>query len=240
MSNNQFGVVYEHRQGRRRLVPRSKSLVFVGDQVQLSEVTSGYYPEAEGILNTQVVCPVEPISPVGVSDRNSEANLVHGTGSHGSTHLSREDTELSLLATKVLSWSFLPARLAHPTLQEDIREHLLRMIDEVEQRASEPDWDGEGAVPLEAGTVAVARELVGCFPPLKVTPEVLASPRGEIDFDWDIDRRVSLIVCVCGPPRHDIVFLATNGGAEVRGREPWEGELPQLVRCCFERMKGYL
>ena len=132
-------------------------------------------------------------------------------------------------------------RLIHQaTLQRDIRERLLRKIEEIKRQASGPNWDGEGAVPLEADTVAVARKLVSYFPSLEVEPDVLASPRGEIDFDWDIDRRISLIVCVCGPPDHDIVFLATNGGAEVRGREPWTDELPQLVRCCFERMKGYL
>ena len=133
------------------------------------------------------------------------------------------------------------ARAAQPEKADPERhDDLLRKIDEVERHASEPDWDGDGAVPLAAGTAATAKDLVRCFPPFDVSPEVSASPRGEIDFDWDIERNVSLIICVCGPPRHDIVFLAENEGSEIRGREPWKGELPRWVGCCFEHLKGYL
>ena len=247
MSTEQFGVAPALLQGSRRIMRRLKPLVPVGSQNQLLELTRGY--SEEDTLDTQLAWPEElgsisPVSGKGVvvagwdilSGRHSAADFVHGTGSYDPTDLNIE----CLPVTEARYGVVLPGRPERPTLQDDIRKHLLRSIDEVERQASKPDWDGDGAVPLQAGTAAVARDLVGCFPPMKVPPEVSASPRGEIDFDWDIDQRVSLIVCVCRPPRHDIVFLATNGDAEVRGREPWGGELPQLVRCCFERMKGYL
>ena len=241
MSSKQFGMVNLRRQVRLGRVPHKYGF-HVGDQDQPSDSTSDYHPESEAILDTRVVRPVEPVSPADVLDLNSEYDLLYGTGFHCSTHLSMEVANRRLLEAGFISGSYKIASLIHPTFQENTRdrEHLLSMIDEVEQEANKPDWDGDGAVPLEAGTVAVARDLVGCFPSLKELPDISASPRGEIDFDWEIERRVSLTLCVCRPPRHDIVFLSTNGATEVRGRAPWDGELPQPVRYCFEMMKSYL
>ncbi len=229
------------RQARVGYAPY-KYILHLGDQDQSSDSTSDYHPDKEAILDTRVVRSVEPVSPADVLDLNNEYAMIHGTGFHCSTHLSMEVAKRRLLEPEFIPGSYKSASLIHPTFQENtiVREHLLSMIDEVEQEANKPDWDGDGAVPLEAGTVAVARDLVGCFPSLKELPDISASPRGEIDFDWEIERRVSLTICVCRPPRHDIVFLSTNGATEVRGRAPWDGELPQPVRCCFEMMKGYL
>lgn len=113
------------------------------------------------------------------------------------------------------------------------------MIDQVAKHASEPDWDGEDAFPLDPSTVSVAKQLAGLFPRFRQPPEVSASPHGEIDFDWSIGKRGMLTVSVCPPPSNDIVFVANLEDAEVRGRERWANRLPQLVSCCFNRVKGW-
>lgn len=168
MSSKQFGMVNLRGQVRVGRVPH-KYRFHVGDQDQPSDSTSDYHPEAEAILDTRVVRSVEPVSPADVLDLNSEYDLIHGTGFHCSTHLSMEVASRRLLEAEFISGSYKIASSIHPTFQENTRdrEHLLSMIDEVKQEANKPDWDGDGAVPLEAGTVAVARDLVGCFSTLR-------------------------------------------------------------------------
>ena len=113
---------------------------------------------------------------------------------------------------------------------------LLNEIDNVASSASERDWDGEDALPVDAATVSVAKELVNFFPALRLVPEVVATPHGEIDFDWWIGKKGMFTVSV-GPPPHDIVFVANLEDLEVRGRERWAKNLPSMVSCCFQRMK---
>ena len=96
------------------------------------------------------------------------------------------------------------------------------------------DWDGEGALAPE--TVAIAQKLIDEFPPLVGKPDVNATPYGEVDFDWVIDRDVMLTVSA-GPAKK-IAFAGLFHGARLNGREPWKGTLPQFVNCCFERLRG--
>jgi hypothetical protein len=136
----------------------------------------------------------------------------------------------------------LPTAVSGPVLRLDQRS-LLSEIERVSEEASEPDWDGEGADPVGRDIVSVARKLVSLFPKV-MPPEVSATPHGEIDFDWLIRKDVMLTIAVCRHPRdqgrHEIVFVANFEDVEFRGREPWCDEMPQLVDCCFERMKGWL
>lgn len=136
-------------------------------------------------------------------------------------------------------WAYRTSVPGSPKLRQD-QQAILSRVREVAEEASKPGWDGDDEDPVDPKTAEVAAELVALFPATDTTPDVSASPRGEIDFDWSISGDVTLIVSVCRPPRHDIVFVAIVEGAEVRGREPWEGTLPKLVNCCFEKMKGLI
>ena len=137
-------------------------------------------------------------------------------------------------------WSFVQAHRDQQAQQDDVIHHLIRAIEEVAKQASKTNWDGEDALPVAPETAQIAKKLVRFFPILSEVPDVSASPHGEIDFDWAIDRRTMLTIGVCEPPDHDILFVANIGKSEFRGKEPWENELPQLAKCCFERMKGLL
>ncbi len=97
------------------------------------------------------------------------------------------------------------------------------------------DWDGEGALALAPETVGLAQKLIDEFPPHFSRPDVNATPHGEVDFDWVIDRDVMLTVSV-GPSR-EIAFAGLFHGARLSGCEPWEGMLPQFVDYCFERLR---
>ena len=106
-------------------------------------------------------------------------------------------------------------------------------------KASEEGWDGEGADALKNDTVKTALELADTFPgdiedsDVDVTPP---SPHGEIDFDWVVDRDTMLTVNVLSSK--EIGFSGFFHDAKVSGSEPWDGSLPQLVNCCFERLKS--
>ena len=97
------------------------------------------------------------------------------------------------------------------------------------------DWDAEGVLALAPETVAVAQKLIDEFPPLVGKPDVNATPHGEVDFDWVIDRDVMLTISV-GPSK-EIAFAGLFHGARLNGCEPWEGTLPQFVNYCFERLR---
>ena len=125
-------------------------------------------------------------------------------------------------------------------LRNDIIQHLVRTIEKISKQASKANWDSEDALPVAPETAIVAKNLVRVLPAFSRVPDVSASPDGDIEFDWAIERHVMLTVSVCGPPEHDILFVANMEKSEFRGKEPWENKLPQLVKCCFERMKGWL
>ena len=96
-------------------------------------------------------------------------------------------------------------------------------------------WDGEGAIALATETVDIAQKLIDEFPPHVGRPDVNATPHGEVDFDWVIDRNVMPTVSV-GPSK-EIAFARLFHGARLNGCEPWKGTLPQFVNYCFELLR---
>lgn len=100
--------------------------------------------------------------------------------------------------------------------------------------AGTEDWNGEGTLALAPETVALAKKLIDAFPSHIGRPDVNATPHGEVDFDWVIDRDVMLTISV-GPSK-EIAFAGLFHSARLNGCESWKGKLPQFVNCCFERL----
>ena len=115
------------------------------------------------------------------------------------------------------------------------RVSLKREVHGLLENAGIEDWDDEGVLALAPETVAVAQKLIDQFPPHVSRPDVNATPHGEVDFDWVIDRDVMLTISV-GPSK-EIAFAGLFHGARLNGYEPWEGMLPQFVYYCFERLR---
>ena len=115
------------------------------------------------------------------------------------------------------------------------RTSLKREVHSLLEDAGTEDWDDEGVLALAPETVAVAQKLIDEFPPHVSRPDVNATPHGEVDFDWVIDRDVMLTISV-GPSK-EIAFAGLFHGARLNGCEPWEGMLPQFVNYCFERLR---
>ena len=117
------------------------------------------------------------------------------------------------------------------TQRRDLKQEVYELLID----AGADNWDGEGALALQQDTVVAAQELIGCLPPYIGDPDVAATPHGEVDFDWVIDREVMLTVSV-GPSK-EVAFAGLFYGARLNGCEPWTGVLPRFVQCCFERLR---
>ena len=114
------------------------------------------------------------------------------------------------------------------------REKIKTEVYDLLKEAGTDNWDGEGALGLDARTVTVAQQLVDKLPSYIPKPDVTATPHGEVDFDWVIDSDLMLTVSV--GPSNEIAFAGLFHGARLNGREPWMGMLPQFVHCCLERL----
>ena len=116
-----------------------------------------------------------------------------------------------------------------------IKESIKRKVHELIEHAGTDDWDGDGALALAANTVEIAQELVDSFPIDVDVPDIAATPHGEVDFDWIIDRGLMLTVSVGSS--NEIAFAGLFRGARLEGSEPWKGTLPHFIHCCFERLR---
>lgn len=94
------------------------------------------------------------------------------------------------------------------------------------------DRADDDAGPLGSATVSAAAALVIDLPSDLPTPDVCATPKGEIDLTWFVPGgTVSLSI---GPDGRDIVLTATlDDGREYSGREPWRGNIPATMKCCL-------
>ncbi len=119
------------------------------------------------------------------------------------------------------------------------RESLKQEVSDLLESAGAEDWDGEGAFPLSPETATTAQRLIDAFPTYARIPDVAATPHGEVDFDWVIDKDLMLTISVV--PAGQIAFAGLLGDARLNGQEAWTGVLPPCVQFCldqFHRRQG--
>lgn len=121
--------------------------------------------------------------------------------------------------------------------EEDMSLKMRTALDELDY-AKVADWDGEGADPVDQSIIDVAKELArlmtGPVTSVGEAPEIYPTPRGEIDFSWNIDGRM-LIIGIC-PPEPTIVYAGMSKDFDSRGRIAWAGILHPTVRGCIEAL----
>lgn len=127
--------------------------------------------------------------------------------------------------TSSTSWAQLP------TDRELLKQRIYSLLED----AGHGNWDGEGALALDPGTVEFAQCLADQLPADVPAPEIAATPHGEVDFDWVFDSDLMLTVSV--GPSGEIAFAGYFHGAKLNGEEPWTGSLPGFVKCCLERLR---
>lgn len=124
-----------------------------------------------------------------------------------------------------------------PKLIQYARPAIKRAVNKLLETAGRENWDGEDALAVAPETVRLAEKLAELFPGSVEPPDVSASPRGEIDFDWVASKNVMLTLCVC--PSGEIAFAGLFNGSEIHGEEPWAeaDPLPHAVEACFDMLR---
>ena len=146
-----------------------------------------------------------------------------------------------LLSSGSRAWGYpIYVRVGDPS--EDIKhpdkEALKEEIDRVLEYAGKKNWDGEDALPITTKVVKLAHEVISQFPFGRIAmPDVVATPHGEIDFDWVLEQNTMLTVSAA--PGNIVAFAGTFPVADITGKEKWTGELPHFLNCCFELLEGH-
>ena len=124
-----------------------------------------------------------------------------------------DDSMLKQIST-VVDDSMLKQILNRPT-----EEYLSTEIDRVLIDYGQENWDGEGALAITPQTADVARSLLSFFSLTSFSPDVDATPHGEIDFDFSMSENTLLTVRSC--PSGKVVFSGTFR----------EGDLTEEMSC---------
>ncbi|MDC0935224.1 hypothetical protein OAS39_02980 [Pirellulales bacterium] len=113
-------------------------------------------------------------------------------------------------------------------------EQLIRgELAQVFQECSEPDWGGDGSLPITHDAYGYAEGFLRALPFGFPLPSVGPDPRGLIAFDWDPSDDYSLTVTI--GPDGDMTFAAHLGTqSRRRGSEFFDGDVPIDIRKLIE------
>jgi len=141
---------------------------------------------------------------------------------------SSNQEELSKLAAK---WD--EERKGLPSIKED-RKELKQAINDLFAQTNERNWDGEDADPVSKEALESALESVDSLPRGVRDPEIDATPRGEINFDWISGRNAMLSLGFC--PDGSLAWSARFEDYNCRGSATWRGgRLPSPLEGCLEK-----
>lgn len=100
--------------------------------------------------------------------------------------------------------------------------------------ASEPDWDGYGAVAADRDSYFRARELLGLLPDSMPVPEFSVDPDGEISIEWVLSK--SRLVTISVGSDGTLTYIGFLGSARMKGAERFDQEIPRAVMAVLERI----
>lgn len=107
------------------------------------------------------------------------------------------------------------------------RRELKQALRELASECSAPDWDGEGAAPVEPSTLAHARRFVDALPMGLPEPEPGVHPDGEIAFSWLGSKGHRLSIAV--GPTGRITYAYRRLPSKMNGTE-WLGDrIPETL-----------
>lgn len=110
------------------------------------------------------------------------------------------------------------ARIADP------QSELLQLF----QDCSQPNWDGEGAVPISAATLQEAQRLLEVIPQTIGVPDLIPEAMGSVAFEWYIAPGRVYVLSLSGRKRLEYAGLLGEGN-ETHGYWFYGGELPRLA-----------
>lgn len=97
-----------------------------------------------------------------------------------------------------------------------------------------PDWDGEGADPVQQETYCLAYRLIEALPDGYPPPTITAEPDGCLNFEWYKNRRRLLSVSVS--PDATLYWAALVGSEDPRGTCDFFDEFPATLLYWIRRV----
>ena len=117
-----------------------------------------------------------------------------------------------------------------PEWREQADEDLSAVFDE----CSTPNWDGEGAFPVDEATRETARVFLGALPGGVPQPEISADKDGEINFEWYLQPRQAFSVSL--GKSGVLSFAGLFGRNTIHGKEEFHGEIHPVVLQQIDRL----
>ncbi|MCA8992512.1 MAG: hypothetical protein KDA88_11055 [Planctomycetaceae bacterium] len=108
-----------------------------------------------------------------------------------------------------------------------------QLIDVFEQ-CSLPNWDGDGATPVEVEALAVAKELVESLPSAYQVPTVSGEPDGHVSLEWYANQRRLLSLSIA--PHGRVYWAALIGSEDPRGSFQFHGAVPEILLLLMRRV----
>lgn len=132
------------------------------------------------------------------------------------------------------AWMRTPLR-GSPSIAGSAMVDLFQAIDDVAAEAALPNWDGEGARPVEATTRVFACRFALALPTGVAKPEVEVDRDGDISFEWFQSSHSVFSVSV----RRDGIlhYAGLFGPNKINGTEVLFGGLPDAIAQGIRRVK---
>ena len=150
--------------------------------------------------------------------------------------VSREDVETQNTRFK---WEepFVRFKRVFSQSKSDARQKLKKEVDALLQSAGSEGWDDEGALPVTEELVDIAKQLIDKLPVYVDEPDVSATPQGEIEFGWTIDRHAGLSIGVC--PQNKIASAWIFHDDEFCEIEDWDRKIPRSIQDFWEKIQEW-
>jgi hypothetical protein len=97
-----------------------------------------------------------------------------------------------------------------------------------------PNWDGRDAHAVEPETLHSAYRCIEALPLGCPLPSVGAEPDGHITLEWYSAPRCTLSVSIS--PDSMLYYAALFGASDVRGSEPFFGDVPKMILILIHRV----
>lgn len=153
-----------------------------------------------------------------MSAANGSLRMFSPLVSYNSCGVSEEFSKVAASAKEFYKY-LAGANTAYGHLNE-----LQTAIDEAAAAAVLPDWDGEGATPVDGRTLSAARRFASALPADIKLPEVYAESRGELTFEWRAGK--GRIVSVSVYPNGTIGYASVIGTSKAYGNENFVSSVP--------------
>jgi hypothetical protein len=123
----------------------------------------------------------------------------------------------------------LVRRFARSATGNERLQQPLALLEEIYERCRAPNWDSDGAAPIQRAAIRDAQSLLLALPAAFPLPEIFPEGTGAVAFEWYRGRSRRYVATVSGNGTLEFAALAGVGNG-VYGELRFTGEVPKLMR----------